>query len=115
MVSGHLGRDMELRSNPDGTLVGEISIGVNDFDGKDGNGAPKFWTTWVTGVIYGKRVQALQDELLKGRKVTITGQLRTRNYKISEEKVMPLTYVKVDQIEFEHARNQSSPQQQNSQ
>lgn len=108
IISGNLGRDMDVRSEPDGSLVGELSIAVNDYAGKDEAGNAKYWTTWVTAVLYGKRVQSLQDEMREGKKVYVTGQMRTRRYKIGEDQFMPLTYIKIDELDFDRNRNQSS-------
>lgn len=100
-ISGHLGKDLDLRIGENNRAEGEISVAVNDYVGRDERGEPKFWTTWVTAVIYGDRAKALQDHLYKGRFVVVSGQLRTRNYKVSDGKTLPLTYILVDAIEFD--------------
>lgn len=111
-VSGNLGRDMEVRAEDDGELVGEISIGVNEYLGKDEDGTTKNWTTWVTAVIYGRaRVQRHQDKALKGRRVTVTGPLRTKRYRISDERSVPLTFIRVEEIEWGDLPRHSSEQQ----
>lgn len=100
-ISGHLGRDMDVRAEEEsGELVGELSIAINDYIGKDNAGGSKYWTTWMSAVIKGTtRVRRLQDLCTKGRKVTISGALRTRRYRISEEKALQMPYILVDDIE----------------
>ena len=100
-ISGRLGKDIEIRVDEKKMIEGEISIAVNDYIGKSAQGEPKYWLTWVTCVIRGERVMALQDQLCKGRFVCISGQLRTRNWKTSDGKTVPVSYVLVDNIEFD--------------
>lgn len=102
-ISGHLGKDMDLRIDEQKRPEGELSVAINDFIGMDQETQqPRYWTTWQTAVLRGDRAIALQDRLYKGRSVWITGQLRTRNYRIGEDKTMPLTYILVEKIEFDH-------------
>ena len=102
VVSGHLGKDIDLRIDSDRRAEGEISVAINDYIGRDeATGDTKYWTTWVTAVIRGERARALQDQLYSGRFVVVSGQLRTRNYKVSEGKTLPLTYISVENIEFD--------------
>lgn len=100
-ISGHLGRDMEVRAEEEnGELVGELSIAISDYIGKDGAGVSKYWTTWISAVVKGTaRVRRLQDLCTKGRKVTVSGVLRNRRYKVSEEKSLQVTYILVDEVE----------------
>jgi single-stranded DNA-binding protein len=110
LVSGKLGRDMDLRAESNSRMEGEISVAVNDYIGSDEvTGDPKYWLTWVSCVIRGNRARALQDQLYKGRFVVITGQLRTRNYKLEDGKTLPLTYVLVDHIEFDPKAQAAHP------
>lgn len=102
-ISGHLGRDMDLRFDEHKRAEGELSVAISDYIGIDAETKePRYWTTWQTAVLRGDRAVALQDRLYKGRAVWISGQLRTRNYKVAEGKTMPLTYILVDQIEIDH-------------
>lgn len=115
VISGHLGKDIDLRIGENNRAEGEISVAVNDYIGRDDStGDAKYWTTWVTCVIYGDRARALQDQLYKRRFVCVSGQMRTRNYKVAEGKTMPLTYILVDHIEFDRKANpaQSGPDSQ---
>jgi len=94
VVSGHLGRDVDLRAKPDGSFEGEISLAVKDYIGKGADHQPQYLTTWVTVVVFGSRAKSLQDQLWQGRFVTVKGQLRTKPYKAGD-KTVPFTYVAV--------------------
>lgn len=58
-----LGGDMDVRFLPDGTPVGQLSLafklGKKDKDGK-------YLTQWVSGSMFGKRVESLAPYMLKG-------------------------------------------------
>ena len=98
-VDGRLGHDIDLRVDATGRIEGEISVAVNDYIGRDENTKEaRYWTTWVTAVIRGERARALQDQLYKGRYVVVSGQLRTKNYKISDTKTLPMTFIQVSDI-----------------
>jgi len=94
VISGHLGRDLDLRAKPDGAFEGELSLAVKDYIGKGADQQPIYHTTWVTVVVFGPRAKALQDQLWQGRFVTVKGQLRSKPYKVGE-KSFPFTYVAV--------------------
>ena len=71
-ITGHLGRDIELRSLSDGTPVGGFSVA--DSQGRD---KPAIW--WRCS-IFGKRAEALAPYLKKGQQVTIVGSVTEREY-----------------------------------
>lgn len=58
-----LGGDMEVRFLPDGTPVGQLSLAFRlGKKGEDG----KNMTQWVSGSMFGKRVESLAPYMLKG-------------------------------------------------
>lgn len=71
-ITGHLGRDIELRSLSDGTPVGGFSVA--DSQGRD---KPAIW--WRCS-IFGKRAESLAPYLKKGQQVTIVGTVSEREY-----------------------------------
>lgn len=71
-ITGHLGRDIELRSLSDGTPVGGFSVA--DSQGRD---KPAIW--WRCS-IFGKRAESLAPYLKKGQQVTIVGSVTEREY-----------------------------------
>lgn len=109
-LSGNLGADMDLRGTPNG-FEGELSVAVSDYAGRDDSGAPRMKTTWVTVVVFGDRARALQDSLMKGRKVWVKGKLASKPYKVGE-KTLRFTYISVggpdDTIEFDPSASRSN-------
>lgn len=71
-ITGHLGRDIELRSLSDGTPVGGFSVA--DSQGRD---KPAIW--WRCS-LFGKRAESLAPYLKKGQQVTIVGTVSEREY-----------------------------------
>lgn len=71
-ITGHLGRDIELRSLSDGTPVGGFSVA--DSQGRD---KPAIW--WRCS-IFGKRAESLAPYLKKGQQVAIVGTVSEREY-----------------------------------
>ena len=71
-ITGHLGRDIELRSLSDGTPVGWFSVA--DSQGRD---KPAIW--WRCS-LFGKRAESLAPYLKKGQQVTIVGSVSEREY-----------------------------------
>lgn len=113
-VSGHLGRDIEIRVDESQRVEGEFSVAINDYINKDENGQAKYWTTWATVVVRGKLALSLQDQLYKGRFVTVEGALRSRNYRVSDDKTVTVHYVLASRIEFDPravppAHNEATP------
>ena len=64
-----VGRDTELRYTPQGEAVCNVSLAFNY--GKKGDDS-KRPTTWVDCSIWGKRAEALQPYLTKGRAVAVS-------------------------------------------
>lgn len=112
ILSGNLGADMDLRGTPNG-FEGELSVAVSDYAGRDDGGAPRMKTTWVTVVVFGERARALQDSLMKGRKVWVKGKLASKTYKVGEKSIR-FTYISVsgpdDTIEFDRSATRSTDQ-----
>jgi len=71
-VSGNLGKDAEMRSLSDGTPV--LSFSVADSQGRDKN------SIWWDCSLFGKRADSLKSYLVKGRQVTIIGNVTEREW-----------------------------------
>jgi single-strand DNA-binding protein len=71
-VAGQLGRDAEVRFLPDGTAVAGFSVADDQGQNKP--------TIWHNCSIFGKRAESLAQYLVKGQKVTVTGNITEREY-----------------------------------
>ena len=72
-IAGNIGKAAELRQTQNGDAVASFNVAVNDKRDKD-------QTYWFTCTLWGKRAQALSQYLTKGQKVTVQGDLTTREY-----------------------------------
>ena len=69
IISGNCGADMEVRTTPAGKSIGSFSVPV-----KQGYGEYEK-TSWVKCLVLGdKRVNSLQPIILKGLRVTVSGE-----------------------------------------
>lgn len=73
-IVGHLGRDVDTKFLPDGTLVANFSIATSR-KRKDGE-----VSTWWRCALFGKRGEALAQYLHKGDPVLIQGEPYLRTY-----------------------------------
>lgn len=71
-LAGQLGKDAELRALPDGTQV--LTFSVADSQGRE---KP---TIWWNCQLFGKRAASLQQYLMKGQAVTVSGNVSEREW-----------------------------------
>lgn len=74
VISGGIGKDAELRSTGNGDKVASFSVAVSD-----GFGDAKR-TIWFDVSVWGKRAETLAPMLTKGGKVSVSGDLSTREH-----------------------------------
>lgn len=74
VIAGSIGKSAELRSTGNGEKVAGFSVAVDDGFGD------KKRTLWFDVSIWGKRAETLAPMLVKGGKVTVSGDLSTREH-----------------------------------
>lgn len=80
ILVGNLGRDPEVRSNPDGFSVANVSLATT-FAWNDRNtGERREETEWHRVVFYNRQAEVVSQYLRKGSSVYVEGRLRTRKY-----------------------------------
>lgn len=80
ILVGNLGRDPEVRSNPDGFSVANVSLATT-FAWNDRNtGERREETEWHRVVFYNRQAEVVSQYLKKGSSVYVEGRLRTRKY-----------------------------------
>jgi single-strand DNA-binding protein len=72
---GHLGRDPEVKSLPDGKQVCVFSVAVSRGSKRDRQSP-----MWIDVTVYGKQGESCAKYLSKGRQVAVTGTLYVREY-----------------------------------
>jgi single-strand DNA-binding protein len=77
MVIGNLGRDPEMRYTPEGQAVTSFSLAATR-TWASANGGRRDSTEWFNVVAWGSLAEICNQFLVKGRRVYVEGELRTR-------------------------------------
>jgi single-strand DNA-binding protein len=73
-ISGNIGRDAETRTTQGGDIVTSWTVAVEERRGQDKR------TIWFECSLWGKRGESLAQYLTKGGKVSVSGELSTREH-----------------------------------
>ena len=93
---GHLGRDAELRSTPNGKQVLTASLAVEDTLKKDDRG--KYVTEWYRVKVWNKQAEALAPYMLRGKQILAEGRLSIQTWTDKEGKNRYTPEVSADRI-----------------
>jgi len=74
VISGNIGKDAVTRKTQNGDAVTGFTVAVEDRQGKEKS------TIWFDCAIWGKRGEVLEQYLTKGSKVSVAGDLSTREH-----------------------------------
>jgi single-strand DNA-binding protein len=103
--SGNLGRD-GATNNVGGTAVLNFAVGV-----KSGYG-DKEQTVWVDCALWGKQAESrLVEYMVKGQRVTVSGELGTREYQANDGTTRTAITCRVNQIGLEGSAQAGGYQQ----
>jgi single stranded DNA-binding protein len=83
IVIGNLGRDPEVRAQPSGQNVANLSLATTA-QFKDRNGEQQKRTEWHRVVAFGKLADNCQRFLSKGRQIYVEGRLTTCQYEAKD-------------------------------
>jgi len=115
IVIGNLGADMEMRYMPNGNAVGNFRIAASE-KWKNQDGSQGKHSEWFRCAMFGKRAEALEPYLKKGKQVAVEGRLRTRKWQDKDGRDQYSTDLRVDEITLLGSRreersggNQESP------
>lgn len=85
MLIGNLGQDPELRYTQKGQAILNMRLATNEsFLNRDNERQER--TEWHTVILWGKRAEALNKILAKGRQLYVEGRLQTRKWEDKEGK-----------------------------
>ena len=108
--TGNLGRDAVLKYSPSGTAVSEFSVAV-----KSGYGERE-QTTWARCALFGKQAEAVNDYLVKGQQVGISGELTAREWTDKEGQKRTSIEVRVNDLTLlgrrDDGQREAAPQRQ---
>lgn len=76
-IAGNVGKDAKLNTLRDGEKVLNFSIAVDNGKDKDGKARP---ATWFDCALWGKRADALEQYILKGTKLAVSGRPSAREH-----------------------------------
>ncbi|MCA9998761.1 MAG: single-stranded DNA-binding protein [Anaerolineales bacterium] len=76
ILTGHLGRDPEMRYLPDGTAVTHLNLACNRRWSDKATGTAQEETIWFRVSVWGRQAEAANQYLTKGRPVLVEGYLR---------------------------------------
>jgi single-strand DNA-binding protein len=97
---GRLGRDPELKTLPNGTLVVTFTMATTR-NWKDESGQKKEQTEWHNLVCFGKRADVIAKYVKKGDSFYVTGRLQTRSWDDKEtQKKMYRTEIMIEDFQF---------------
>lgn len=80
IISGRLGRDVEVKQGKNGTSYANFSIANSRTYGGESR------TSWVNCAIFGKTAENLGPHLLKGKLIVVTGQIVVEDYEVDGQK-----------------------------
>lgn len=98
-IAGNLGKDSELRSIPSGEQV--LIFSAADSQGRD---KP---TTWWNCQLWGKRAASLQQYLVKGQQVTVSGNVTEREWIDKEGQKRKSFEVRVNDVALQGGKQES--------
>ena len=102
VLTGRLGKDVELRYTPSGKAVASFSLAVNDnFDREK--------TYWLSIIVWGKTAENCSRYLSKGSHVAVEGRISTRSYENQEGRKVYITEVVADRVEFLDKKGEGKP------
>jgi len=84
ILVGNLGKDPEVRYQPSGGAVANLTIATSEQWRDKSTGENKEITEWHRVVIFGKLAEVAGEYLRKGSQVYIEGQLRTRKWQAQD-------------------------------
>lgn len=97
IVLGNLTRDPELRYTPNGQAVANFAVATNR-RWKNAQGQIQEETEFHNVVAWGKLADICSQILYKGRKILVTGRIRTRNWEAQDGTRRSTTEIVADNI-----------------
>ena len=100
ILTGRLGKDVELRYTQSGKAVATFSLAVTDSFNRE-------VTHWLNIVVWGKSAENCANYLSKGSLVGVDGRIQTRNYENKEGRKVYVTEIVADRVEFLDSKGKS--------
>ena len=105
VLVGRLTRDPDLRYTPKGVAVANFNIAVNrPFTNQQGNREADF----INGVVWRRQAENLANYMKKGNLIGVDGRIQTRSYEGQDGKMVYVTEVVAESIQFLESKGSSS-------
>lgn len=109
VLVGRLTRDPDLRYTPNGVAVANFNIACNrPFKNQQGEQEADF----INCVVWRKPAENLANYMKKGSMIGVDGRVQTRSYEGQDGKMVYVTEVVADSVQFLESRGASGGQQQ---
>lgn len=97
---GHLGRDPELRSTPNGAQVCTFSVASTEKWKDKASGERREETEWLRCTAFDRLAEVCGEYLAKGSLVYVEGRLKTRKYKDKDGTERSITECRVNEMKM---------------
>ena len=105
VLVGRLTKDPDLRYTPNGVAVANFTIAVNrPFSNQQGNREADF----INCVIWRRPAENLANFMKKGSLIGVDGRIQTRSYEGQDGKMVYVTEVVADSVQFLESKGSSS-------
>jgi single-strand DNA-binding protein len=105
---GNLGADPEVRTTSGGSRVAQFSLATSR-SWKDAEGAPQERTEWHRVVVWGPRVEVVEQYLKKGDRAFVEGEIQYRSYEDGEGVTRYVTEVNARELLLLGGREEPQP------
>ena len=110
ILVGRITKDLEVRYTQSGKAVGQTSIAVTrNFSSANGETESDF----INIVIWGKSAETFATYTAKGNLVSVVGRIQTRSYENDEGKMIYITEVVSDSVQFLDTKKSQEKQSNN--
>ncbi|NEN75594.1 single-stranded DNA-binding protein [Pelistega sp. NLN82] len=109
ILIGNLGRDPEIRYNPNGMGMATLNLATTQAWTDKQTGTRKETTEWHRVVAFGGLVDVIERYLKKGSAVYIEGRLQTRKWQDKDGKDQYTTEVITEQLQMLGSRPTEEP------
>jgi single-strand DNA-binding protein len=107
ILIGNIGQDPEIRYTQNGSAVANFRVATNKVWKKEGRKVEE--TEWHRIVAFGKLAEIVQEYMVKGNKVYVEGELRTRKWEDKDNVVRYTTEVHAVEIKKLNPKDSDAP------
>lgn len=115
ILLGTLGRDPEVRTTSNGSVVAGMSVATSETWKDKQSGERKEQTEWHRVSMFGRTAEIARDYLHKGSKIYLEGRLQTRKWQDKEGKDQYTTEIIANEFQMLDSKREDGGQPANTQ